>query len=110
MVFCVERVRPERQSTQQGELSGPAFTGHNVGDHWIFSVITGRLTWHLTDTTRRLGGALAVSVVLLTETAIASLPDFALRTGDELITAATGLGELRNVAEVASLPWPERGG
>jgi hypothetical protein len=53
---------------------------------------------------------LAVSVVLLTGTAIASLPDFALHAGDELITAATGLGELRNAAEVAGLQWPERGG
>ena len=101
---------PNGNPTQQGVLSGPAFTGHNVGDHWILSVITGRLTWQLTVTARRLGGALAVSVVLLTETAIAALPDFALRTGDELITAATGLGELRNVAEVVSLPWPEGGG
>jgi hypothetical protein len=49
-------------------------------------------------------------VVLLTETAIVSLPDFAVRAGDELITAATGLGELRNVAEVGGLPWPEGGG
>ena len=62
------------------------------------------------DIATRLGGALAVSVGLLTGTAVASLPDFALRTGDELITAATGLGELRNVAEVAGLQWPERGG
>ena len=43
-------------------------------------------------------------------TAVASLPDFALRAGDELITAATGLGELRNVAEVAGPQWPEGGG
>jgi hypothetical protein len=49
-------------------------------------------------------------VVLLTGTAVASLPDFALGAGGELITAATGLGELRNVVEVAGLQWPEGGG
>jgi hypothetical protein len=49
-------------------------------------------------------------VVLLAGTAVALLPDFALRVGDELITAATSLGELRNVAEVAGLQWPEGGG
>ena len=54
--------------------------------------------------------ALAVSVVLLTGTAIVSPPDFALRAGDELITAATGLGELRNVAQVAGFPRSEGGG
>jgi hypothetical protein len=37
-------------------------------------------------------GAVAVSVVLLAGTAIVSPPDFALRGGDELITAAVGLG------------------
>ena len=94
---------------KQRELPGPAFTGHNVGDHWILSVFTGLLTRHLTDIATRLGGALAVSVVL-TGTAVVSLPDFALRAGDELIIAATGLGELRNVAEVAGLQWPEGGG
>jgi hypothetical protein len=101
---------PNGNPAQQGALPGPAFTGHNVGDHWTLSVFNGRLTWQLTDIARRLGGALAVTVVLLTETAIAALPDFAVRAGDELITAATGLGELRNVAEVAGLPWPEGGG
>ena len=49
-------------------------------------------------------------MVLLTETAIVSLPDFGVRAGDELITATTGLGERRNVAEVAGLLWPEGGG
>ena len=102
---------PNGNPTQQGERPGPAFTGHNVGDHWILSVFTGRLTWQQpTGIARRLGGALAVSVVLLTETAIVSRPDFGARAGDELITATTGLGELRNVAEVAGLPWPEGGG
>jgi hypothetical protein len=72
--------------------------------------LAGQLARQLTDIATRLGGALAVSVVLLTGTAVVSLPDFALRTGDELITAATGLGELRNVAEVAGLQWPEGGG
>jgi hypothetical protein len=57
-----------------------------------------------------MGGTLAVSVMLLTETATVSLPDFALRAGGELITATTGLGELCNAAEVAGLPWPEGGG
>lgn len=109
-VSCVERVRPNGNPTQQRELPRPAFTGHNVGDHWILSVLAGRLTRQLTDIATRLGGALAVSVVLLTGTAVASLPDFALRAGDELITAATGLGELRNVAEVSGLQWPEGGG
>ena len=71
--------------------------------------MAGRLTRQPTDIVTRLGGALAVSVVLLTGTAVA-LPDFALRVGDELITAATSLGELRNVAEVAGLQWPEGGG
>ena len=47
----------------------------------------------------RVGGALAISVVLLTETAI-----------DELITATAGLGEPCDVAEIAGLPWPEGGG
>jgi hypothetical protein len=94
---------------RQRELPRPAFTGHNVGDHWILSVFTGLPTRQLTDIATRLGGALAVSVVL-TGTAVVSLPDFALRAGDELITAATGLGELRNVAEVAGLRWPEGGG
>ena len=93
---------------KQRELPRPAFTGHNVGDHWILSVFTRRLTGQLTDIATRLGGALAVSVVL-TGTAVVWLPDFALRAGDELITAATGLGELRNVAEVAGLQWPEGG-
>jgi hypothetical protein len=61
------------------------------------SVFTGRLArQQLTDIARRMGGTLAVSVVLLTETAI-----------DELITATAGLGEPCNVAEVAGLPWPE---
>jgi hypothetical protein len=46
-----------------------------------------------------MGGALAVSVVLLTETAI-----------DELITATAGLSKLCDAAEVAGLPWPEGGG
>jgi len=54
--------------------------------------------------------ALAVSVVLLTGTAIVSPPDVALRAGDELITAATGLGELRNVVQVAGFPRSEGGG
>ena len=102
---------PNGNPTQQGELPGPAFTGHNVGDHWVLSVLTGRLTWQqLASIARRLGGALAVSVVLLTGTAVALLLDFALRVGDELITAATGLGELRNVVEIAGLPWLEGGG
>jgi len=74
------------------------------------SVLAGRLTRQPTDIVARLGGALAVSVVLLIGTAVALLPDFALRVGDELITAATSLGELRNVAEVAGLRWPEGGG
>ena len=74
------------------------------------SVLAGRLTRQPTDIVTRLGGALAVSVVLLTGTAVALLPDFALRVGDELITTATSLGELRNVAEVAGLQWPEGGG
>jgi hypothetical protein len=100
---------PNGNPTQQRELPRLAFTGHNVGDHWILSVLAGRLTRQLTDIATRLGGALAISVVLLTGTAVASLPDFALRAGDELITAATGLGELRNVAEVAGLQWPEGG-
>lgn len=106
---CVERA-PNDNPTQQRELPRPAFTGHNVGDHWILSVLAGRLTRQPTDIVTRLGGALAVSVVLLTGTAVALLPDFALRVGDELITAATSLGELRNVAEVAGLQWPEGGG
>jgi hypothetical protein len=106
---CVERT-PNGDPTQQRELPRPAFTGHNVGDHWILSVLAGRLTRQPTDIVTRLGGALAVSVVLLTGTAVALLPDFALRVGDELITAATSLGELRNVAEVAGLQWPEGGG
>ena len=72
--------------------------------------MAGRLTRQLTDIATRLGGALAVSVVLLTGTAVALLLDFALRVGDELITAATSLGELRNVAEVAGPQWPEGGG
>jgi hypothetical protein len=64
------------------------------------SGFTGRLTrQQLTDIARRMGGTLAVSVVLLTETAI-----------DELITATAGLGELCDAAEVAGLPWPEGGG
>ena len=74
------------------------------------SVLAGRLTRQPTDIATRLGGALAVSVVLLTGTAVASLPDFALRAGDELITAATGLGELRIVVEVAGLGRLEGGG
>jgi 2-dehydro-3-deoxy-D-arabinonate dehydratase len=41
-----------------------------------------------------------VGVVLLTGTAIVPPPDFTLRAGDEVIIAATGLGELRNVVEV----------
>jgi 2-dehydro-3-deoxy-D-arabinonate dehydratase len=41
-----------------------------------------------------------VGVVLLTGTAIVPPPDFTLRTGDEVIIATTGLGELRNVVEV----------
>ena len=106
---CVERA-PNGNPTQQRKLPRPAFTGHNVGDHWILSVLAGRLTRQPTDIVTRLGGALAVSVVLLTGTAVALLPDFALRVGDELITAATSLGELRNVAEVAGLQWPEGGG
>jgi hypothetical protein len=53
----------------------------------------------LTHATGRVGGALAVSVVLLTETAI-----------DELITATADLGELCDAAEVGDLPWPEGGG
>ena len=57
-----------------------------------------------------MGGALAVSVVLLTGTAIVSRHDFALRAGDESITAAAGLGDLRNVVEVAGLLWPEGDG
>jgi 2-dehydro-3-deoxy-D-arabinonate dehydratase len=40
-----------------------------------------------------------VGVVLLTGTAIVPPPDFTLRTGDEVIIATTGLGELRNVVE-----------
>ena len=74
------------------------------------SVLAGRLTRQLTDIATRLGGALAVSVVLLTGTAVVSLSDFALRAGDELITTATDLCEQRNVAEVAGLQWPEGGG
>ncbi len=100
---------PNGNPTRQRELPGPAFTGHNVGDHWILSVSTGRLTWQLTDIATRMGGALAVSVVLLTGTAIVSLPDFALRAGDESITEATGLGDLRNVVEVAGFPRSEGG-
>ncbi len=46
-----------------------------------------------------MGGTLAVSVVLLTETAI-----------DEFITATADLGELCDAAEVGDLPWPEGGG
>jgi len=37
--------------------------------------------------------------VLLTGTAIVPPPDFTLRVGDEVIIAATGLGELRNAVE-----------
>jgi 2-dehydro-3-deoxy-D-arabinonate dehydratase len=51
-----------------------------------------------------------VGVVLLTGTAIVPDPRFTLRAGDEVIIATTGLGELRNVVEVAGLPEPEGGG
>jgi hypothetical protein len=33
-----------------------------------------------------------------------------IRAGDEAIIATTGLGELRNVVEVAGLPQPDGGG
>jgi hypothetical protein len=82
----------------------------DVRNHRISSVFTGRLTRRLTDIARRTGGALAVSVVLLTGTAIVSPPDFALRAGDELITATAGLGELRSIVAVAGLRRPEQGG
>ena len=55
-------------------------------------------------------GDCGAGVVLLTGTAVASLPDFALRAGDELTTAAPGLSELRVVVEVAGPQWPEGGG
>jgi 2-dehydro-3-deoxy-D-arabinonate dehydratase len=45
-----------------------------------------------------------VGVVLLTGTAIVPPPDFTLRTGDEVIIATTGLGELRNVVEAVGPP------
>ncbi len=45
-----------------------------------------------------------VGVVLLTGTAIVPPPDFTLRTGDEVIIATTGLGELRNVVEAVGSP------
>jgi 2-dehydro-3-deoxy-D-arabinonate dehydratase len=45
-----------------------------------------------------------VGVVLLTGTAIVPPPDFTLRTGDEVIIATTGLGELRNVVEAVGVP------
>jgi len=48
-----------------------------------------------------------VGVVLLTGTAIVPPPDFTLRTGDEVIIATTGLGELRNVVEAVG---PSAGG
>jgi 2-dehydro-3-deoxy-D-arabinonate dehydratase len=51
-----------------------------------------------------------VGVVLLTGTAIVPDPGFTLHAGDEVIIATTGLGELRNVVEVAGLPRPEGGG
>jgi 2-dehydro-3-deoxy-D-arabinonate dehydratase len=44
-----------------------------------------------------------VGVVLLTGTAIVPPPDFTLRVGDEVIIAATGLGELRNAVEAVGL-------
>jgi 2-dehydro-3-deoxy-D-arabinonate dehydratase len=51
-----------------------------------------------------------VGVVLLTGTAIVPPPDFTLRAGDEVIIATTGLGELRNVVEVAGHRPPAEGG
>jgi len=73
------------------------------------SVLARGLTRQLTDIATRLGGVLAVSVVLLTGTAVVSLPAFALCAGDELITMAACPAELRNVAKVAGLQWPEGG-
>ena len=49
-----------------------------------------------------------VGVVLLTGTAIVPPPDFTLRVGDEVIIAATGLGELRNAVEAVG-PHAEGG-
>lgn len=51
-----------------------------------------------------------LGVVLLTGTAIVPPPDFTLRAGDEVIIAATGLGELRNVVEVIGPAQPAGGG
>jgi 2-dehydro-3-deoxy-D-arabinonate dehydratase len=45
------------------------------------------------------GLSFPAGVVLLTGTATVPPPDFTLRPGDEVIIAATGLGELRNVVE-----------
>ncbi|HUL27141.1 MAG TPA: hypothetical protein VLW44_15400 [Streptosporangiaceae bacterium] len=49
-------------------------------------------------------------VVLLTGTAIVPPPAFTLAAGDEVIVATTGLGELRNVVEVAGRPRLAGGG
>jgi len=49
-----------------------------------------------------------VGVVLLTGTAIVPPPAFTLHSGDEVIIATTGLGELRNVVEVIE-PSPSAG-
>ena len=47
--------------------------------------------------------------MLLTGTAVVPLPGFTLRAGDGAFIAASGLGELRIVVEVAGLPRLEGG-
>ena len=54
-------------------------------------------------------GDFGVGVVLLTGTAVVPLPGFTLRAGDGAFIAASGLGELRIVVEVAGLPRLEGG-
>ena len=45
-------------------------------------------------------------VVLLTGTPIVPAPEFTLQAGDEVVIAATGLGELRNPVKVVGLRRP----
>ena len=47
--------------------------------------------------------------MLLTGTAVVPLPGLTLRAGDGAFIAASGLGELRIVVEVAGLPRLEGG-